>query len=242
VAELWSGRDRRQRELPVSRVDYHGAPGPCQTVGNMTVEDNQNPAAGWYPDKRGGHRWWDGSEWTDYRRNADGDTFTEPGPKSQLGTRGATSPSKLGTILGYLGAIVLFFTTFSRWMTTSEGRAYNAFDRLGPWFLTGADWDAALAPGLLAHGVIFMLFALASLGLVVVASQGRMNGAAVGVLGIGGCTLLLVIINAFTFRSAFGPRNEVGQIMVGTGIGFWLAALAALALIASGVLLNNARG
>jgi len=212
----------------------------------MTAEDTKNsasgnPAAGWYPDKRGGHRWWDGSVWTDYRRNADGDTFTEPGPESQLGASGATSPSQLGTILGYMSSIVLFFTTFSRWMTTSEGSAYNAFDRGLPWFLTGADYDPAFVTGSFAHGVIFVLLALAAFGLVVLASQGRMEGAALGVLGVGAFAFLLLLINALSFRSAFATLNEVGTNTFGIGIGIWLATLCALMLIASGVLLNNAR-
>jgi len=206
----------------------------------MTAEETQNPTAGWYPDKRGGHRWWDGDAWTDFRRTADGNTFTEPGPESQLARQGATSPSKLGTVLGYLGSIVLFFTTFSRWMTTSEGAAYNAFDRGLPWFLTGADYDPAFVTGSFAHGIVFTLFSVVALVLVLLTSQGRMEGAAAAVLGIGAAALLLVIVNALAFRSAFSTLNEVGTNTFGMGVGIWLAVLAALSLIASGVLLNNA--
>jgi len=192
----------------------------------MTSE-TENPIAGWYPDKRGGHRWWDGDAWTDLRRNAEGETFTEPGPESQLARRGATSPSKLGTIAGYLGAVVLLFSTFSpRWMTTSEGAAYNAFDRGLPWFLTGADYDPTFSTGSFAHGVIFVLLALVAFGLVLAASQQRMDGAATVVLGVGCVAFLMILANALAFRSAFSTLNEVGTNTFGTGIGIWLALLA----------------
>lgn len=78
------------------------------------------PPAGWYPDERGGQRWWDGATWTDhYQGPTPGQDPASPGQVHTI-TNSAPSPPKrsraglwvaLGVVALVLVGLVLLIAT-----------------------------------------------------------------------------------------------------------------------------------
>lgn len=201
----------------------------------MSDPETSSPEAGWYPDPRGeGTRWWDGEAWTRHWQDDSGEALAGISADSTLQPAHPVSPSPLGTIVGLGSSLLLLLLTFSRWAVVDAG-AFNAFDRGLPWFLTGASYGP-LERGILPHGFLLVILALAALFFVVQASRER-DGAAQAVIVIGVFIVLLCLVNAIAFSRAFGNLAE--NTTIGTGFALWLSLVVGMVIAASGGMLSR---
>lgn len=199
------------------------------------------PEEGWYPDPSGtGRRWWDGSAWTHhYQSDAEDEYITTP---TTAGAAESAIPA--GTVDPVVvaaggGALILLLSLFAPWVGTPAD-AFNAFSGGLPWPLTGGDFEVADGVAVsgsftsgFAHGWIFLLLALAALGV----AYAHFTGAAWtgnALLGIGGVTILLALLDSFALRNS--KLSEL-TIEIGPAWGVFVAILAGLLIAAAGALI-----
>ncbi len=186
------------------------------------------PTPGWYPDPGGaGERYWDGAAWTAHLRG--GQTPTQRAvvvPQTRAGGPGEPSGARLGArqIVALGGAAALVLGLFLPW-ATGGGESANAFENQLPWLLTGWDENSTGEETFVGHGFLFLALAAAAVAVVFVrrGPQQRLF------LGLAGATAFAVAIGDFyAFNKQFSDIDGVS-----TGLGLYLGALGAAAIMAS---------
>ena len=208
------------------------------------------PEEGWYPDPSGsGRRWWDGEGWTQHYQSDAEDDFLSgstmaPGPANAQPLPGAniTGPDAAidpAAVAAAGGGLILLLSLFAPWVGAPNG-AFNAFTGELPWPLTGGDFEVdagevvsgSITSGF-PHGWIFLLLALGGLGVAYAHFTGaEWTGNAL--LGIGGFTVILALIDSFVLRS-----SKLGALTadIGPAWGVLVAILAGVLTAAAGALI-----